>query len=152
MTTSKNRTAGTPGGALPEAGQPDGTQRAFDTARKCIVIFGVMSAIVVATVATTMLAHGSVNTFMWVRAGILLAVTPFLHRLAVRASRGMRKHLDRLRTISTVLPIAIVAVDLIPGVCPVWYAAMQGASAVPLVAIAVITRRRVLDAASTTSV
>jgi hypothetical protein len=47
-----------------------------------------------------------------------------------------------LRVVTAVLPIAIVVVDLIPGVCPGWYAAMQAASAVPLVAVAVIARRR----------
>jgi hypothetical protein len=120
---------------------------AIDTVKKCTVIFGVASAIVLATVAAIALLHGSVSTFMWVRAGILLAATPVLYRLAVRASQGARKSFARLRVVTTVLPVAIVVVDLIPGVCPVWYAGMQAVSAVPLIGIAVVTRRRVVSAA-----
>jgi hypothetical protein len=69
-------------------------------------------------------------------------MTVVFHRLAVRAGRNDQDAVQRLRTLTTTLPIAIVAVDLIPGVCPTWYAAMQAASAVPLVAIAVLARRR----------
>ncbi|WP_081594059.1 hypothetical protein [Nocardia brasiliensis] len=116
-------------------------QDIFDMVKKCIVIFGVISAVVLATVAAIAAAHGLVNTFMWVRAGLLLLVTPLFYRLAVLASRGGRKSLERLRIVTTILPIAIVVVDLIPGVCPVWYAGMQAVSAVPLIVIAVRTRR-----------
>jgi hypothetical protein len=48
--------------------------------------------------------------------------------------------LQRLRLLTTVLPVAIVGVDLIPGVCPTWYAALQAVSALALVPIAFLTR------------
>ncbi|WP_329003431.1 hypothetical protein OHA18_09025 [Kribbella sp. NBC_00709] len=126
-------------------------QELYETAKKCIGIYGVAGAIVLATLIVVAVLHGPVSTFMWVRAGLLLAVAPMLHRLAVRASQGSRPSLDRLRTVTTVLPIAIVVIDLIPGVCPGWYAALQGVSALALIAVAVITRRRALDGASPTS-
>ncbi|WP_433276127.1 hypothetical protein ACQPZA_33450 [Pseudonocardia xinjiangensis] len=119
----------------------------FDTVKKCIVIFGVISAVVLATVATIALAGGFVNTFMWVRAGVLLLTAVLFYQWAVRGSRGAPKSVERLRIVSTILPIAVVVVDLIPGVCPVWYVGMQAVSAVPLVAIAVLIRRRVVKAA-----
>ncbi|WP_338760196.1 hypothetical protein V7968_31365 [Nocardia vulneris] len=118
-----------------------GAQHVFGMVKACIVIFGVISAVVLATVAAIAVAHGLVNTFMWVRAGLLLLAAPLFYRLAVHASRGERKSLERLRIVTTIVPIAIVVVDLIPGVCPVWYAGMQAVSAVPLIAIAVRTRR-----------
>jgi hypothetical protein len=121
-----------------------GGREALDAARKCIVIFGVAGAVVVAIVAAKALGHSPVNTFMWVRSVILLVIAPVLYRFAVSASNGSRGAFDRLRFVSLVLPIAIVVVDLIPGVCPVWYAAVQGASAIPLIAVAVITRRQPL--------
>lgn len=126
-------------------------QELFETAKKCIGIFSVVCVIVLSTVIVDAVLHGPVSTFMWVRSGILLAVAPLLHRLAVRASQGSRPSLDRLRTVTTVLPIAIVVIDLIPGVCPGWYAALQGISALSLIAVAVITRRRALSGASLTS-
>lgn len=122
-------------------------REALDAARKCIGIFGVASAVVVAIVAAKALGHSPVNTFMWVRSVILLVISPVLYRSAVSASNGSRGAFARLRFISLVLPAAIVVVDLIPGVCPVWYAAVQGASAIPLIAVAVITRRKPLHPA-----
>jgi hypothetical protein len=112
--------------------------------RKCIGIFVVASAVVLAIVAAKALGHSSVNTFMWVRSAFLLAIALGLSRFAVRASNGARGAYDRLRLVSLVLPVAIVVVDLIPGVCPSWYAAVQGASTISLIAVAVITRREPL--------
>jgi hypothetical protein len=37
---------------------------------------------------------------------------------------------------------AIIGVDLIPGVCPAWYATMQAICALPLIAVAIMTRSR----------
>jgi len=122
-------------------------RRGFDTAKKCIVIFGVVSAIVLGTVVTAAATGGSVSTFMWIRASLLLAITPVLYRLAVRASQAIKPSVDRLRVVTTILPIAIIGVDLIPGVCPVWYASMQAVSALALIPVAVITRRHGVQAA-----
>lgn len=122
-------------------------RKAFDTVRKCIVIFGVVGAIVVATLMVIAVTHGSVSTFMWVRAALLLAITPLFSRMVAHAAKRQRKAYERLRTVTLILPIAIIVVDVIPGVCPIWYAAMQAVSAVPLIAIAVITRRGALRAA-----
>jgi hypothetical protein len=124
-----------------------GPREALDTSRKCLVIFGVASAVVLGVVGAKSLSHDPVNTFMWVRSVILLALAPVFYQLALRAASGSRNAFGRLRLLSTVLPLAIVVVDLIPGVCPVWYAAVQGASAIPLIAVAVITRREPLRSA-----
>lgn len=83
---------------------------------------------------------------MWIRGTILLAIAPFLYRMAVRAARGVRRSFERLETVSVILPIALV-VDLIPGICPGWYAGLQAICALPLVAVAVMTRHRRLRSA-----
>lgn len=49
--------------------------------------------------------------------------------------------------VNDILPIAIIGVDLIPGVCPAWYAAMQAIGALPLIAVAFLTRGRQLRSA-----
>jgi len=119
----------------------------FDTVKKCVVVYGVIGAIIVETLGVVSWSGGDVSTFMWVRAAILLAITPVFSWLTVRASRGMRKSFERLRLVSIILPVAIVVVDLIPGLCPAWYAGMQAVSALALAAVAVLLRRRVLNGA-----
>ncbi|WP_327090215.1 hypothetical protein OIE66_06225 [Nonomuraea sp. NBC_01738] len=112
----------------------------FATVKKCIALYGAVNAIVLGVVAVMAFTGHEATSFMWVRGAILLAVTPLIHRLAVRASEGSAKALDRLRTLSAVLPIAIIGVDLIPGLCPAWYAVLQGLSALALAGVAFLTR------------
>lgn len=115
---------------------------ALSVAGKCLYIFGVVNVIVLAVLIVSWAAGGSTSTFMWVRAVILLALTPLLLVLVRSARRGSQSAVDRVRLVSTVLPVAIVVVDLIPGMCPDWYAAMQGAGALALVPVAVLLWRR----------
>jgi hypothetical protein len=110
------------------------TEEAFDTMMKCVKLYGAVCAITLGTVAVVAAAGPSVTTFMWVRAVLLLAITPVLYRMAAR------RRFERLRTVAVVLPVAIVGVDLIPGVCPVWYAGMQAIAALALVGVAFLTR------------
>jgi hypothetical protein len=116
------------------------TGRAFATIKKLVIIYGVICGLVLATVAAAVIGHGTVSAFMWIRAGILLLAAPLIYIWATRAGRRENRSLDRLRTVSLVLPIAIVAVDVIPGMCPGWYAWMQAGSALALVAVAVLAR------------
>ncbi|YCK35414.1 hypothetical protein ACNF49_15410 [Actinomadura sp. ATCC 39365] len=74
-------------------------------------------------------------------------MAPLIHRMTGRAAEGSYKAFDRVRTLSTVVPIAIIGVDLIPGLCPAWYAVLQGLSALALAGVAVITRGAALRAA-----
>ncbi|WP_316522086.1 hypothetical protein [Kitasatospora brasiliensis] len=112
----------------------------FTAVKKCVVLFGAVSAVVLGTVAVMAVTGHEATPFMGIRGAVLLAVAPFLHRLATRAADGSHQAFDRLRTLSTVMPIAIIGVDLVPGLCPAWYAVLQGLSALALVAIAVLTR------------
>ncbi|MFE7530399.1 hypothetical protein ACFU7Y_32500 [Kitasatospora sp. NPDC057542] len=119
----------------------------FTTVKKCIVLFGAGGAVVLGTVAVMAATGHATTPFMWIRGVIFLAIVPFLHRLATRAAGGSAKAFDRVRTLSTVMPIAIIGVDLVPGLCPAWYAVLQGLSALALVAVAVLTRTSALAAA-----
>lgn len=123
------------------------TQEAFNELKKYVGLFGAVSAIVFVTVAVVAFTGHTTTTFMWVRAGVLLVLAPVLSRMTARASQGSRSSFERVRTLSVILPIAIIGVDLIPGLCPVWYAVMQGLSALGLIGAAVITRGSVLRVA-----
>ncbi|MBW8483989.1 hypothetical protein [Actinomadura parmotrematis] len=117
---------------------------AFGTVDKYVKLFGAIGAVVLATVAAMALTGHEATAFMWIRGMILFAASFLLHRYTVRAARGSDRALDRLRTLATILPIAIVGVDLVPGLCPPWYAVLQGLSALALVGVAVLTRRPAL--------
>ncbi len=114
------------------------TEEAFDMAKKCVTLYGMICGITLATVAVVTIGEHTGTTFMWVRAVILLAIAPVLYRLTVRASQGARRSFERMRTVTTIMPIAIIGVDLIPGICPMWYAVMQAIGVLPLIAVAFI--------------
>ncbi len=128
------------------------------TVGNCVSLFGAGSVIVfVSLVAVSMVQYFDVQettTFMWVRASVLLLASPLIWRLTASATQGSVKSFERLRIISTVLPVAIVVVDLVPGLCTAWYAVMQGLSVVPLMCAALLlsrTRSRVQGAVSVKS-
>ncbi|MDQ0936666.1 hypothetical protein [Streptomyces turgidiscabies] len=123
------------------------TREAFETVKKCVKLFGAVCGIVLATTAVVAVLGGEVTAFMWVRGGILLAMAPVILRLTASAAQGSRSSFERVRILTTVLPIAIIVVDLIPGLCPGWYAAMQAIGALGLLGAAVITRRAPLRSA-----
>lgn len=114
---------------------------AFGTAYKCIWIFAVCNAIALATVITTAVLGGTPSTFMWVRAIVLVAASPVLLWMARRSGRGSVLIIRRLTLVGVILPIAVIAIDFIPGVAPVWYGVMQGIGALMLVPVAAIGRR-----------
>ncbi|MCC9312371.1 hypothetical protein LN042_35860 [Kitasatospora sp. RB6PN24] len=123
------------------------TQEAFGTLRKCVTLFGAVSGIVFGTVAVMAFAGHGVTSFMCIRGAVLLAIAPLIQRMITRAATGSYQAFDRVRTLSAVMPIAIIGVDLVPGLCPAWYAVLQGLSAVALVGAAFITRGAALSAA-----
>lgn len=116
------------------------TEEAFDTVRKCVKLYGAVCAITLGTAAVVAISGATVTTFMWVRSVLLLAIAPVIYRMVVRAAEGARSSFERVRTLTLIMPIAIVAVDLIPGVCPAWYAGMQAISALALIGAACLTR------------
>ncbi|MER7849728.1 hypothetical protein ABTZ03_37990 [Kitasatospora sp. NPDC096077] len=123
------------------------TQEAFATVKKCVGLCGVGNAVALATVAVLAAAGHGTPSFVWIRAAILVALTPLLVRLTTRAADGDRQAFQRVRRFATVMPIAVIGVDLLPGESPVWFAAVEGLAALPLVAVAVLTRRAPLATA-----
>jgi hypothetical protein len=128
------------------------TQEAFETVKKCVKLFGAVSGIVLATTAVVAILGNDVTAVMWIRGAVLLAMAPVILRLVAGAAQGSRSNFERVRILTTVLPVAIIVVDLIPGLCPGWYAAMQAIAALGLIGAAVITRRAPLSGAFAKSV
>ncbi|MFC6982630.1 hypothetical protein [Streptomyces cirratus] len=120
---------------------------AFGATQGSVKIYGALTAAALLAVIAVASTGHVVNPFMWVRAILLPVIAVLLHRLAVSAFEGSRRAFERLRGISAVFPIGIVGVDLIPGVCPWWYAAMQVLCVLPVIRIAFVLRGAALRAA-----
>lgn len=113
----------------------------FRTIRLLVTLYGALSAALLGTVAVLAATGHPVNTFMWARAVLLPLVAVLIHRLTRSASRGSRRAVERVRTLTVVMPIAVIGVDLIPGVCPPWYAVTQTVCMLPVIGAAFLTRR-----------
>ncbi len=115
-------------------------QEAFGRAKNSVKLYGALSVAALTAVIAVAAGGHPVNTFMWVRALLLPVVAVLLHRMTVSASRGSRGAFDRVSTLVVIMPIAIIGVDLIPGVCPLWYAVTQAVCMLPVIRAAFITR------------
>ena len=101
--------------------------------KACTVLTTTALAVTVAMFGT---GH-TVNTFMWIRGLLLPAAAVLLYRLSVAAAGGSGHSSARLRTLTRIMPIAVIVVDLIPGICPLWYAGLQTLCMVPVIVAAV---------------
>ena len=122
----------------------------FRTAKGFIAGYGVAGAAVFGTVVALAVAGGEATGFMWSRSAIVLASAALTYWLVTLAERGRRAAYQRARLISVVVPIALVGVDSIPGVCPLWFLLAQTGCAVLLAGAAFpLVRMRAAFAAKT---
>ncbi|MEW2434888.1 hypothetical protein AB0952_12005 [Streptomyces caniferus] len=113
-------------------------RRAFGTVKILVAAYGAGSAAVLLTVALRALSGHPVTSFLWGRSAGVLASAAVTYWLTVLAARGVRWAFLRVRIISVVMPVAIVGVDMIPGVCPAWFALEQALCAVAVAAAAFV--------------
>ncbi|MCX0244371.1 hypothetical protein [Streptomyces drozdowiczii] len=121
--------------------------RALASARRSITLYGALTATALGAVVVVAATGHTVNTFMWVRAVLLPVIAYVLHRITASAAGGSRRAFDRVSTLAVIMPVAIIGVDLIPGVCPPWYAVTQTLCMLPVIHVAFLTRRTALKAA-----
>jgi hypothetical protein len=115
---------------------------AADMLKKAFRAYGGLSLVALATTAVLRHTGEQVNTFMWVRSVLLPVIAVLFYALTVSAARGSYKAFDKIRTLTVIMPIAIIGIDLIPGVCPKWYAVMQAVCMLPVIAAAIIARTK----------
>ncbi|MFJ7630500.1 hypothetical protein ACIQZN_28845 [Streptomyces sp. NPDC097595] len=121
--------------------------RALASARRSITLYGALTATALGAVAVVAATGHTVNTFMWVRAVLLPVIAYVLLRITASAAGGSRRAFDRVSTLAVIMPIAIIGVDLIPGVCPPWYAVTQTLCMLPVIRVAFLTRGTALKTA-----
>ncbi|WP_020495374.1 hypothetical protein [Sciscionella marina] len=113
-----------------------GARRAFGTVRFFLAAYAAFSAAVLLTVLVLALAGHPVTAFVWGRSGGVLASAAVTYWLAGRAARGARWAYRRVRILTVVVPIAILAIDLIPGALPPWFIGLQAVCALAVAAAA----------------
>jgi hypothetical protein len=122
-------------------------QASLNSVKKSFTAYGVLSTIgLVAVIVVAGTGH-TVSTFMWVRGILLPVIAVLLYLMTVAAARGSYGWFDRVRALTIIEPIAIIGIDLIPGVCPAWYAVLQAICMVPVIVAAVAIRGSALRAA-----
>jgi hypothetical protein len=123
------------------------TREALGRVRNGFKLYGALGATALLAVVAVAGSGHPVNTFMWVRAVLLPVTSVLLYRMAVAASLGSRRAFERMSSVALVMPIAIIGVDLIPGICPPWYAVVQTVCMLPVVRVAFLARGTALRAA-----
>jgi hypothetical protein len=124
------------------------TSRGFGTVKVLTAIYGAFGAAVLAVVVGLSIAGHQVTGFMWGRAAGMFASAAVAYWLTGLAAGGSRSAFLRVRVISVVVPIAVVAVDCsVPGALPLWFVLLQVAGAVALAPAAFIVNRPRLRAA-----
>ncbi|MFD1542403.1 hypothetical protein [Nonomuraea guangzhouensis] len=123
------------------------TQQAFGKVKRFVAVYGAFSVAVLIVIVILSVTGREVTSFMWGRTGGMFASAVVTYWLAVLASRGARWAYVRVRIISVIVPIAIIAIDGIPGALPLWFVALQVAGALALVPAAFIVNRSELRAA-----
>ncbi|MEV1171784.1 hypothetical protein [Nonomuraea sp. NPDC049784] len=123
------------------------TQAAFGKAKILVAAYGALSTAVLITVAILAVNEQTVTSFMWGRSAGVLASAAVSYWLTVLASRGARWAYLRVRIISIIMPPAIIAIDMIPGVLPAWFVMIQATCALAIGAAAFIINGSRLRAA-----
>lgn len=122
-------------------------RQALDSARTSVRLYGVLGAAALVAVAAVAATGHTVNTFMWVRAALLPVIAYVVLRVLAAAARGSRRAFERVSALAVIMPVAIIGVDLIPGVCPPWYAVVQTLCVLPVIRVAFLTRGAALKSA-----
>ncbi|TNC26131.1 hypothetical protein [Amycolatopsis alkalitolerans] len=101
------------------------SRQTLGRAKFFVAAYGLLSVVVLGIVATLAVTGHPVTAFMWGRSGGVLASAAVAYWLTLLAARGRRWAYVRVRIISIVVPVAIVAIDSIPGALPPWFVALQ---------------------------
>ncbi|MEW9531274.1 hypothetical protein [Microbispora sp. NPDC049125] len=125
---------------------PD-TQRAFGKVRTLTVAYGAIGAAVLVTVVVLASTGHTMTGFVWSRAAGLFASAAVTYWMTALASKGRRWAYLRLRIISIAVPVALIAMDMIPGILPVWFVVMQAGAALVIAAAAFVVNGSRLRAA-----
>lgn len=113
--------------------------------RNAIWLIGGYAAVSVLTVVTVILFRhdtAMVTSGVWVRGSIVAAASLLTLLIAVRADRGDRRMLLRLRIVTAITLVAIVVIVALPGAFPVWFRLEQAICGLLLLPAVILINRR----------
>src|SRR6185369_10545758 len=107
------------------------------------LISGYVAVSLLTLVAVIVFRHDAsmVTTAVWIRGTIVAAASLLTLFFAVRAARGDRRMLRRLRIVTAAMLVAIVVIIALPGTFPVWLKLEQGICGLLLLAVVVQINR-----------
>jgi hypothetical protein len=119
------------------------TQKALGRVKFLVGLYNAISVLSLIAIALLRKHNDNVNySSVWTH-GIIVAASALLAlSITIRAARGARRAFLRLRIISAVLVVAIVAIIVIPGSFPVWMKAEQGVCGLLVIGVALIVNGR----------
>ncbi|MGH7918878.1 MAG: hypothetical protein ACREQM_02905 [Candidatus Dormibacteraceae bacterium] len=82
-----------------------------------------------------------VNSAVWIRNGAMIASAGLLYLFVERAARGQRRAFLRVRIVSILVPLIIVALVVLPDPFPVWMKVQQALCALDVGGIAILANR-----------
>ncbi|WP_433384691.1 hypothetical protein ACQPZX_24255 [Actinoplanes sp. CA-142083] len=113
--------------------------------RNVVWLIGGYAAVSVLTLVTVILFRhdaAMVTSGVWVRGTIVAAASLLTLFFAVRARRGDRRMLLRLRIVTAIMLVAIVVIVALPGAFPVWFRLEQAICGLLLLPVVVQVNRR----------
>lgn len=119
------------------------TQGAFGKAKALVATYGALNLALLVVVVVLAVTGHEVSSFMWGRTVGVLISAAVTYRLSVMAAQGHRSAHRRVRIMSIVMPIVIIALDCIPGALPLWFTAIQITSGLSLASINLVPGRAV---------
>ena len=122
------------------------TRTAFETAFRSVrLLIGGYVAISVATLIAIVLLrnhHAEVTSAVWIRGIVVVASALLMTLFAKRAARGASRMYLRLRLVSAIMVVAIVAIIAVPGAFPVWMKIEQCACGILLIGVVAIVNSK----------
>jgi hypothetical protein len=122
-------------------------QKDLRKVKTLVAVYGAFGTAALAVVVVLAVTGNAVSGFMWGRAAGMFVSALVAHRLTALAQGGSRPAYLRVRVISVVMPIAVIAIDGVPGILSPWFAALQIAGALALLPAAFLTNGRRLRSA-----
>ncbi|HEX5199174.1 hypothetical protein ACFQS1_13160 [Paractinoplanes rhizophilus] len=113
--------------------------------RNVIWLIGGYAAVSVLTLVTVIVFRDDtamVTSGVWVRGTIVAAASLLTLFFAVRAERGDRRMLRRLRLVTAIMLVAITVIVALPGAFPVWFRLEQAICGLLLLPVVVRLNRR----------
>ncbi|WP_223198849.1 hypothetical protein [Solihabitans fulvus] len=118
------------------------SQSALRTVKLLVGSYLGLSALTLVAIVLLRNNTEAVNTAVWIRGTIVVLSAALMTTFVAGTARGARRAFLRLRIVSAVMVVAIVAIISIPGTFPVWMKIEQAVCGLLLIGVVLIVNGR----------